>query len=88
MGLLVLFVLVFIIYLLGEQAGREGPSRSKQLQDITSKKAELKNMESQLASSTTSPIAHLLIMGGIIYLLLKFLGLWNDDDDYRYRRRR
>jgi type IV secretory pathway VirB2 component (pilin) len=85
-GLLVIGALLFIIYLLGEQAGREGPSRSKQLQEIVSKKAELKNMQSQLGSSTTSPIAHIIVVVAIIFLLLKIFGLWNDDDDY-YRRR-
>jgi hypothetical protein len=76
------------MYLLGAQAGREGPSRSKQLQEIVSKKAEVKNLESQLASNTTSPIVHLLVLGFLAYVLLKFLGVWNDEDDYRYRGRR
>jgi hypothetical protein len=87
-GLFIIGALV-VMYLLGAQAGREGPARSKHLQEIVSKKAEVKNLESQLASNTTSPIVHMLVMGFLAFVLLKFLGLWNsDDDDYRYRGRR
>ena len=86
MGLLVFVAVVFfIIYLLGEQAGREGPARSKQLQDIVTKKAELKNLQSNLSPT---PIVHLLLLGVLAFAMLKVLGLWQDDDDYRYRRRR
>lgn len=87
MVLLVLGAFLFIVYLLGEQAGREGPARSKQLQEINTKKAELKNAQSQLASSTTSPIAHLIVLGVIVFVLLKIFGLWDDDDSYYHRRR-
>jgi hypothetical protein len=73
-----------VIFVLGEQAGRDGPSRSSKLQEIVTKKTELKNLQSQLSPT---PIVNMLIAGVIIFVLMNFLGFWNDDDDYHRRRR-
>ena len=88
---LALILLLVVVYLLGEQWGRESPSRTKQAQDIVSKKAELKNLETGLTSSTTSAFFHLLILVGVILLILfLFGGSWNDFGElhrssHRYR---
>jgi hypothetical protein len=84
--LLFLGALAFIAYLLGEQAGRESPARSKQLQEIVSKEAELKNLKSNLNATTTAPWLHILC---ILLLVLLFLFFWRDGGgDYQIYRHR
>ena len=91
--MLVFILLLVVVYMLGNQWGRESPSRNKQQQDITTKKAELKNLESQLSSSTTSPFLHLLILFGVLFLLgIVFgggrSGNWDDGERSWSRSRR
>jgi Na+/H+ antiporter NhaC len=87
-GLLVLCALVFFVYFLGEHAGRESPSRTKQVQDIVKTEAELKNLKTNLYATTTPPWLSLLAVLFVIFLILKMFGLWHDDDDRHYHRRR
>lgn len=86
MGLLVLLALVFVVYFLGEHAGRESPSRTKQVQEIVKTEAELKNLKTNLHATTTSPWASLIVVLIVVFLILKLFGF--DDDDRHYHRRR
>ena len=74
MSLVFLIVLVFAVYWLGEQWGRESPTRTKYLQDIVTKKAELDNLKTGLTQNTTSPIVHLIIIAALVILLLVMAG--------------
>lgn len=89
MGLLVLLcALVFFVFFLGESAGRESPSRSKQVQDIANAETQLKNLKTNLHATTTPPLLYFIGVLVIIYLILKVFGLRMDDDDRHYHRRR
>jgi hypothetical protein len=87
-GLLVLLALVFFVYFLGEHAGRESPTRNKQVQDIASAETQLENLKTNLHATTTSPWLYLIGVLVVIYLILKMFGMWHDDDDRYYHRRR
>lgn len=84
--LLILGFLLFV-YMLGEHAGRESPSRSKQLQEIVKQEAELKNLKTGLNSTTTSPWMHLVVILILVYVVLQMLSGGFRDDDGRDRRR-
>jgi hypothetical protein len=78
---------LLIVYLLGEHAGREGPSRSKQLQDIVKTEAELKNLKTNLHDTTTSPWMHWVAIALLLIVVFWMLGGGFRDDGYRdYRR--
>jgi hypothetical protein len=72
--LLALIALVVVVYLLGEQWGRESPTRTKYLKDIVTKKAELENLKTDLTQKTTSPFLHLIIVVALIVLLFMLAG--------------
>ena len=86
MELFLLLGFLLIVYLLGEHAGRESLSRSKQLQEIVKQEAELKNLKTNLRSTTTSPWMHLVVVLLLVFAMLKLLGAWRDDDGHNHRR--
>lgn len=84
------FVLIvgflLIVYLLGEHAGRESPSRSKQLQDIVKTEAELKNLKTNLHNTTTSPWLHWFAIVLLLIVVFCLFGGFRDDGYRDYRR--
>jgi hypothetical protein len=86
--LLLLCALVFFVYFLGESAGRESPTRTKQVKDIASAETQLKNLKTDLSATTTPPWLHFTGVLLIIYLILKLFGLWRGDDDGHYHQHR
>jgi hypothetical protein len=80
-------LLVFFVYFLGEHAGSQGSMRSQKVQKITSTKAELDNLKTDLNQTTTPPWILLVAVLGVIYLILKLVGGWADDDHYYHRHR-
>lgn len=86
--LFIIFIgVLLIVYVLGEHAGREGPTRNKQLQEIVKQEAELKNLKSNLHATTTSPWMHLVVVLILVFVLLSLIGRRDDDhwDRRRYR---
>lgn len=83
------FVLIvgflLIVYLLGEHAGRESPTRSKQLQEIVKAEADLKNLKTNLHNTTTSPWAHWVAI--LLLLIVVFWVFGGSHDGYREYRR-
>jgi len=61
---------LMIVYLLGEHAGRESPTRSKQLQEIVKAEADLKNLKTNLHHTTTSPWMHWVAI--VVLLIVVF----------------
>jgi hypothetical protein len=78
--------LVFFVYLLGEIAGREGPSRNEHVKEIVKLEAELKNRKSDLSSKFTSPSFQ--ILGLLLVIVVIFLLLVSPGDDHNYYMRR
>jgi Mg2+/citrate symporter len=83
---LILGFLLFV-YLLGEHAGRESPSRSKQVQEIVKAEADLKNLKTNLHSTTTSPWLHWFAILLALIVVYWLLGGFRDDGYYREYRR-
>jgi hypothetical protein len=87
-ALILILGFLLVVYLLGEQAGREGPTRSKQLQDIVKAEADLKNLKTNLHSSTTSPWLHWLVIVLLVFGVLAALGSGRDNGVQVHRRYR
>jgi amino acid transporter len=77
---------LLIVYLLGEHAGRESPTRSKQLQEIVKAEADLKNLKTNLHHTTTSPWAHWIAILLLLIVVFWVFGGFRDDGYREYRR--
>ena len=85
--LFLLVGLVFLVYFLGEHAGSQNSVRSQKVQKITSTKAELDNLKTDLHATTTPPALLFVAVVVIIVLILVLFGAGADDDRYYHRRR-
>jgi thiosulfate reductase cytochrome b subunit len=84
---LVLCALVFVVYSLGEHAGRQNPSRTEHVKEIVKLEAELKNRKSDLYSKYTPRSFLFSIVVLVIVLILMLFGGVGGDDHHYYNRR-
>jgi preprotein translocase subunit SecG len=81
--LVCLFIVLALVYVLGENAGRQNPSRNDKVQEIVKLEAELKNRKSDLYANYTHPVVVVIVICLVILFIVMLFGGGHDAGHYR-----
>jgi hypothetical protein len=85
-ALVLLVLLVFLVYFLGEHAGTQSSARQSKVDKVTKAKADLDIAKNDLHTNTTPPALLFVAVLAVIGLILMLFGA-GGRGNRRYRRR-